>query len=121
MVGQHHFDVHRGCRYIILRVGQEILHCIALGYHAHRAHLLQILLEAPSTRVQLLFAQLEEPFARQLRKVEAAELLAQSRVQVGKLAIATRAQLPAGHVDIEDNVAFPIPIHNAVVGYAGQR
>lgn len=44
-------------------------------------------------------------------------------MQIGKLTIPARAQLTSSHVDIEDNVAFPIAIYDAVVGYAvkGER
>lgn len=42
-------------------------------------------------------------------------------MQIGKLTIPARAQLTSSHVDIEDNVAFPIAIYDAVVGYAVGR
>jgi len=121
VVGQHHLDVHRRGGYIVLGIGEKVLHSITFGNHPYRAHLLQILLQTTAPRVQLLFAQLEGPLAGQLGEVEAGELLAQQRVQVGKLPIATRTQLPSSHVYIEDNVPLAIPVDNPIVGYAMKR
>lgn len=120
VVGQHHLDVHRRGGYIVLGVREKVLNGIALGNHAHGAHLLQILLQAAATRVQLLFAELEGPLPGQLGEVEAGELLAQQRVQVGELPIPTRAQLPPGHVYIEDDIPLAIPIDDPIVGYASK-
>lgn len=120
-VRQHDFDVDAG-RQVVLGVGEELLHRFALGDHAHRANLLQVLLEAAAARIKLLLAQLERPLAGQLGKVEADEFLLQRRVQVGELAIATRAQLPARHVDREHDVLLAVACDDVVLGNAdGQR
>lgn len=71
-----------------------------------------------SSCVKLLLTELERPFARQFRKIEAGKLLFQRCMQVRKLTISTRTQLTASHVNVKHNKAFTSLVHNIVVWYA---